>query len=502
MRAVAAMLAAIRAQDSDPFEVEAEDELPYVQLGHWIGLADIDAKAKELYWLLALHLNRRRGDRYVWPTTEILALLMGYSRGDKITKFVRELEGIGALTVIKVPDGRGPQHKNVYKLRRTPPVGYSGPRSLSQFYDQLGHAYEEAVLEDIKADDTGRRARQAVSPRVGGDGRAVSPELGGHVAPQRGADVPPQSGAVTRRSLNKKKDNENQAPSARSAGDARRAPTGRRGHATGGRAAAIGAQAPRKRSGIGKGQVRMTQAQARAVRSVEEGYPPELAGSMPTYRPKVVRDVILGLLDAGPEQRTAQQLAHRISRRWHAWGYAQKHRNGEILSYPAVVSELLRINHCGNPRCEDGEDADDGHPCPVCPERHRIRRSGRAGAVPAARRVAEQSGLWECAEPSCRRPGRGEGPPSGLCPQCLEGAAQAQEAVRRRAVEFALEEALQGLVARERRGPLDAADAEHARREELRAGPGVHAEAATDQVERYRDHMPRSRSEPARSSRF
>ncbi|MFD3722714.1 hypothetical protein [Streptomyces sp. NPDC058674] len=48
MRAVAAMLTAVRAQDSDPFEVEAEDELPFVQLGHWIGLADIDAKAKEL----------------------------------------------------------------------------------------------------------------------------------------------------------------------------------------------------------------------------------------------------------------------------------------------------------------------------------------------------------------------------------------------------------------------------------------------------------------------
>lgn len=447
MRAVAAMLAAVRAQDSDPFEVEAEDELPFVQLGHWIGLADIDAKAKELYWLLALHLNRRRGDRYVWPTTEILALLMGYSRGDKITKFVRELEGIGALTVIKVPDGRGPQHKNVYKLRRTPPAGYSGPRSLGQFYDRLGHAYEEAVLEGIKAADPGRRAHQPVCPRTGGDGRGVYPELGGHVPPQRGADVAPESGAVTTRSLNKKKDNENQAPSARSAGDARRATTGSRARATGGRAAANGAQAPGKWSGVGKGQVRMTQVQARAVRAVEDGYPPELVGSMPTHRPKVVRDVILSLLDAGPEQRTAQQLARRISRRWHAWGYAQKHRNGEIVSYPAVVSELLRVNHCGNPRCEDGEDVDDGHPCHACPERHLIRRS-RAGAVPAARRVAEQPGRWECVEPSCRRPGRGEGPPGGLCPQCLEGAAQAQEAVRRRAAEFAEEDALQGQAAR------------------------------------------------------
>ncbi|OKK16912.1 hypothetical protein AMK16_24850 [Streptomyces sp. CB00455] len=494
------MLAAVRAQDSDPFEVEAEDELPYVQLGHWIGLANIDAKAKELYWLLALHLNRRRGDRYVWPTTEILALMMGYSRGDKITKFVRELEGIGALTVIKVPDGRGPQQKNVYKLRRTPPAGYNGPRSLDQFYDRLGQAYEEAALEGIEAANSSKNVDQPASPQMGGDVSVASPELGGHVLPQWGADVPPESGAVTTRSFNKKKENENQAPSARSACDARRATTGSRARTTSGSAATNGAKASRKWSGVGKGQVRMTQVQARAVRTVEGGYPPELAGAMPGYRPTVVRDMILSLLGANPEQRTAEQLASRVSRRWHAWGYAQKHRNGEIASYPAVVSELLRINHCGNPRCEDGEDVDDGHPCGACPERHRIRRS-RGRAVPAARQLVDQPGRWECVEPSCRQPGRGEEPPSGLCPQCLKRAAEAQEAVRRRAAEFALEvDTVQEQAQRERRGILDLAYAEHARRGELRVQQETQEEAAAEERQRFQDQMLRNHPELARFS--
>ncbi|MER7688798.1 hypothetical protein [Streptomyces sp. NPDC097610] len=436
------MLASIRAHDTeaDPFEVEAEDELPYVQLGHWMGLADVHAKAKELYWILAMHLNYKRGDRYVWPSTEILALLLGYSRGDKITSFTRELEGIGALKVIKVPDGRGPQMKNVYKLRRTPPEGYTGPRSLSEFYERLGKAYDGAVLEELQRLNSIESPGQTVPPQIGG---GVFPRSGGHVGPQLRGDVAPQLGAVTTRTSNYKKENE-PAPSARSAGDARRASTGSSARARGGSAAANSAKAPKKSALPKKNQVRMTRDQAKAVTTVEERYPAELAQKMPQYRPPVVRDTILGLLGQAPHQRTAEQLAQRLERRWYRWGFAEKDRKGEINSYPGVVAQLLSAQPCGAPRCEDGTDIDDDEPCRACLERQDERRSQHSG-VPSSRtnRRPKPGGAlcyWECAEPDCRQPGWGEPSADGLCPACRTRAAEAADAGRRLAAQLAQEE--------------------------------------------------------------
>ncbi|MFI2373201.1 hypothetical protein [Streptomyces sp. NPDC018833] len=409
------MLATIRAQDTDvdPFEVQAEDELPYVQLGHWMGLADVSATAKELYWILAMHLNYKRGDRYVWPSTEILAMLLGYSRGDKITPFTRELESIGALTVIKVPDGRGPQKKNVYKLRRTPPEHYTGPRSLGEFYERLGKAYDGAVLDDIQHLNSIEPGGQTVSPEPGGH---VSPRSGGHVGPESGAYVGPQLGAVTTRSINKKKDNEG-APSARSATDARRASTGSSARENGGSAASTGAKAPKK-SPSAKNQVRMTQQQGADVRTVEQGYPAELAACMPGYRPPAVRDAILATLGRAPSQRTAEQLAARVERRWYAWGFDEKHREGAILSYPGVVIRLISLQPCGNDRCEDGQVIDTGDPCRACAERKIDRRSDRRNGVPVQRTADPRPApsWWECGQ--CRRPGRDGAPADGLCGSC------------------------------------------------------------------------------------
>jgi hypothetical protein len=56
MRSLACILATIRANglDSDLFEVEAEDELPFVQLGHWIGLAGMHSNITAVSaWVVA-----------------------------------------------------------------------------------------------------------------------------------------------------------------------------------------------------------------------------------------------------------------------------------------------------------------------------------------------------------------------------------------------------------------------------------------------------------------
>src|SRR5690606_24515097 len=124
----------------------------------------------------------------------------------------------------------------------------------------------------------------------------------------------------------KTKEQEHQAPSARSAPDgARSAPdaggstSGSRDSILSGSAAPSDADAPQKQSATStKSQVskgsskRMSRKQAEAVRAVEASWPEALAQLLPQYRPPVLRDAILGALDA----RTPDQLKLRIERRW------------------------------------------------------------------------------------------------------------------------------------------------------------------------------------------
>jgi hypothetical protein len=121
-------------QEEGTFEIEAEDELPSAQLGSWVALSGVTPRAMALYWFMAMHLNLKRGDRYVWPSKDALAYLMQYSRGDKIDPFLKELIAIGAVVVVSVPDSSGPQKRNVYRLPATPPPGWSGPVSTHDWY--------------------------------------------------------------------------------------------------------------------------------------------------------------------------------------------------------------------------------------------------------------------------------------------------------------------------------------------------------------------------------
>jgi hypothetical protein len=455
MRHIAKMVAAVRACDPDAetFEVEAEDELPYVQLGHWIALADIKSASAHLYWFLAMHLNYRRGDRYVWPSTEILAMVLGYSRGDKITPYIRELERLQALTVIKIPDGDGPQKRNVYRLRRTPPPGYAGPTSLDAFYARLGSYYDSAALHAAEAANSTKDAGQPVPPLTGGD---VSPQEGGHVSPQLG-------GVTTRSSNNT---NNNKRLSARSASDARRATAGSSARAKNGRSAPSNNTTSSRRSRTPRTTVRMSQDQAAAVRAIEARYPAELAARMPTYRPPALRNAILAALGDAPRQRTAAQLADRLERRWYSWGYAEKNRQGEISSYPGVVIALLTRHVCGYDRCEDGTDVDTGEPCRTCPDREQLRRDRSKAPLPRQHPHGDEpaTARWECSGPDCRAPGRGKAPADGLCSSCRSQAHHAAEATQRLAADLAVREGARPPKADE--AVVDAAYAEHSAREE------------------------------------
>ncbi|GGV45767.1 hypothetical protein GCM10010495_74230 [Kitasatospora herbaricolor] len=423
-------------QEEGTFEIEAEDELPFAQLGSWVALSGVSPRAMALYWFMAMHLNLKRGDRYVWPSKDALAYLMQYSRGDKIDPFLKELVAIGAVIVVSVPDSSGPQRRNVYRLRRNPPPGYAaGPLTLGEFYATLGPVLEaerttSAAARAVKSNKT---AGQDVSPETGGQcgavdgqgdtnvnsnetaGQSVYPETGGDVTPEIGVHVTPETGGVTTATTNNTND---AAPVGRvSAPDARRASTG-----SSARAKRSGSAAPRKTSAA-----RMDRSTAAAFRSVVDALPADLRQL--AERPLPVKVPVRPLGDLIREQlceRTPGQLAERIARRWIQHRWEEKCHSamaGEPLrSGVGIAVELLKAPECSHPRCEDGTDIDTKAPCRVCPERRenfrRSKRSGGGAIPPQAGGQGAGPVKWWCVTDGCGYNSYGSGPADGLCGDC------------------------------------------------------------------------------------
>lgn len=379
-RHIAKMLGAARKLDTDddPFEIEAEDELPFVQLGHWVALSGASPGALALYWMLAMHLNTTRKDRYVWPTTTMLAHMLGYSRYDKIKKFVDELVAIGAITVISVPDGKGPQKRNVYRLRRTPPEGYSGPVSLTSFYARLHEAYEEETA-----------------------GQPVHPQMGVDVGPQTGAHVGPRTGVVTTRSLNNKK---NAAPSGGVApAERRRLSTGSREAEAGSGVAASGKDSSPGNGTAGSGSTGAARGQGTTAaagknkitpeeRKVRDALlpllPPDFRQALGNIIPtNVVQDIVKALAAGQPRERTVQQLVqYRVMPRWERY-WSVKFYAGELTPelsagkkrkpFGPLSQMLADTAECGNLSCEDRHDFVTADACQMCEMRKVDKRADR-----------------------------------------------------------------------------------------------------------------------------
>ncbi len=210
------------------------------------------------------------------------------------------------------------------------------------------------------------------------------------------------------------------APSARSADDARRAGAGSSARKVGGSAASTGAAAPTRTTGPrSPARSRTSQVHADAIRTVEAGWPKELAALLPDHRPPVLRDAIGQALDGG---RTAQQLVERIRRRWWTHGYARALAEGQLSSPVGVAVGLVRPStDCPDPMCEDGVTLHLGDTCPKCEQRRSDRRRGR---VPAPREKGPAPHWWECTGEACTAAGKGTRPDDGLCWQCRDRAEQ------------------------------------------------------------------------------
>lgn len=204
-----------------------------------------------------------------------------------------------------------------------------------------------------------------------------------------------------------------EAPSARRAADARRAPTGSSGRARRSGSAATEQAPTSSRKPAAKGP-RLTGEQAEAVAVVERAIPAALVDVLP-YRqlPKALRLAVVAEL----EHRTPEQLAARVARRWDAHGYADDalSKDGPGLRRPvAVAAALVRPGECPDPSCEDGHMIDTGAPCRTCEQ----RKADRPAASRRPRRAAAEAS-WTCGV--CEEPQPGTAPSDGVCsPECRE----------------------------------------------------------------------------------
>ncbi|MFF0092770.1 hypothetical protein ACFYSF_22795 [Streptomyces canus] len=367
---------------------------------HWVTFG-FSTPANRLYDLYNAHVDRSRGDLVVWPTLDELAKMMGLSRGDKVTPYMRELEAGGAVSVQTVTKTGGKGRRYIITLKVHPPAGFNGPLQTSDWYD-----IHRASRPDMTTMADRARNGRTEEP-AGGE---VSPPEGVYVGPQDGDDVHPPQGGVT-----KNHSNQNQkktAPAARSAGDARRASTGSSARAAQGGSAATEKPAP------SRNRTRLTRDQAAAVALVERAVPPSLlelltAEKVPHgWRVAVVREL---------EHRTAEQLAYRVARRWVRHGYQRDLLGGKGIRNPyKVLQALVEPGECPDAGCEDGEMVDTGQQCRTCRER-RANRCGRKAAVPAQRSGRTSWECEDCRDPKWREPE----PEDGICRSCKDAVTRA-----------------------------------------------------------------------------
>lgn len=102
----------------------------WTMLPDWVALSGISARAQALYWQLALHLNRRRGDRIVFPSRQNLANRLGFTQPRTIDRYLTELIQVGAIDKHTTRTSAR-RSRNFYVLHLEPRPGYPRPRSLA-----------------------------------------------------------------------------------------------------------------------------------------------------------------------------------------------------------------------------------------------------------------------------------------------------------------------------------------------------------------------------------
>jgi DNA-binding transcriptional ArsR family regulator len=161
-----------------------------------------------------------------------------------------------------------------------------------------------------------------------------------------------------------------EAPSARSAADARRASHPGVGLSGEGGDAASGVGTPAQRP-----HPHRTPLLRADVSIVVAALPPELTPLVEAASGTAVPRTLVTAIKEQLGERSAEQLAERVARRWHTHGYAGRHAAGAVTRPVGVAVALVRAGECGHARCEDGVDLDTGAACTACTERRKDHRA-------------------------------------------------------------------------------------------------------------------------------
>lgn len=171
---------------------------PFAMIPQWIFLCpQLKHAAVRLYGVLVSHLNQGRTDRTCWPGRDRLALMMGLSRGDKITPYLRQLELVGAVTIHRGAD------RNVYEIHSAPPAGQTVTGVCDWTRDPDNRARLDAARGQAAADRAARRPRPAAdsgpattgticvtsTPRTPVSGCVSAPKTGCVSAPFSGPEL-------------------------------------------------------------------------------------------------------------------------------------------------------------------------------------------------------------------------------------------------------------------------------------------------------------------------
>jgi hypothetical protein len=335
----------------------------------------ISHKAKGVFGLISTHR-----DGY---GLTIAGILRDSKEGrDAIRGALEELEKFGYLVREQQHDDDGKFTGVVYRIT-----------------DMPAHLYE------LFGDDAPQLPTKAAA-----DGAFDSAPMSGFPTTDEPMTEDPHSKNTNHQKI-KNQEDQGQAPTARSAGDARRATAGSSAREPRGGSAATSKTARPKKT------PKLTRAQVAAVAQVEAALPRTLVERLPYQQlPTSVRRLVAGEL----EHRTVEQLISRAARRWEFHGYAKGSFSAEgpnLRRAVGVANALLRAGECPDPGCEDGRIIDTGVECKACPERRARRRAGSA-PVPGQRSKAP---AWICR--SCWAPGKGEAPADLDCRRCRTEAA-------------------------------------------------------------------------------
>lgn len=148
-------------------------------------MAPISSQAYRIYGILAAHVNQDRGDQQAWPTMDTLAELVGVSRGDKLARYIYELEELGAVTVLR---RQGMPARNIYVVHETPLEEFAGPMTVAAWYHvRKANAQVTPVPPSRGVLDDDPKGQTPVPPS---GGVLVPPLRGDQVAPSRGVKQP------------------------------------------------------------------------------------------------------------------------------------------------------------------------------------------------------------------------------------------------------------------------------------------------------------------------